>query len=196
MWSAWVLPIGAGICLAAACGFRTFVPLLCIAVAAHLGVVPLDAQYAWLATTTGLIALATATVLEVGGYYIPMVDHALDIVATPLAMIAGTLAMLTSIGSDHGLLGWLLAVLVGGGFSGAVQLTTVKTRALSTGLTAGFGNPVVATAELAGSAVLSVIAVLAPLLALVVAALLLGTLVFVVRWVRRRRRTSSRVPAH
>ena len=62
LWSGWVLPIGAGICLSAATGFRTFVPLLCVGIAAHFGLFALDAQYAWLASTAGLIALGLSLI--------------------------------------------------------------------------------------------------------------------------------------
>ena len=190
-WSAWALPVGAGVCLAAACGFRTFVPLLCLAIASRTGALSLDAQHAWLASTGALIALASAAIAEVAGYYIPFVDHALDVIATPLAMIAGVLAMFTSIGGDHGVLGWLLAVLLGGGMSGAVQLTTVKARALSTGVTAGFGNPIVATGELASALLLSALAIFVPALAVVVGLVLLMVMWRIVRWIRARATPSS-----
>ena len=187
MWTTWALPIGAGICLAAACGFRTFVPLLCVAIASRTGLFALDAQYAWLSGTAGLISLATAAVAEVAGYYVPVVDHALDVIATPLSVVAGALVMFTSIGSDHGLIGWLLAVLLGGGMSGAVQLTTVKARALSLGTTAGLANPLVATSELIGSVVLSVLAILVPIIAFVISVIVFILLVFAVRTLRRAR---------
>lgn len=186
-WSSWVLPVGTGVCLSAACGFRTFIPLLGIGLAAHFGVFPIDSAYAWLASTAGLIALATAAVLEVGGYYIPIVDHALDVIATPLATAAGTLAMFTAIGADHGVPGWILALIVGGGLSGAVQLTTVKARAISTGTTAGLANPLVATAELVSAATLSALAILLPALAVVVAVALLAILWRATQFLRRRR---------
>ena len=193
--AAWVLPVGAGICLSAACGFRTFVPLLCIALASHYGVMSLDAQYAWLATTTGMIALGSAAVLEVAGYYVPLVDHALDVIATPLAMAAGTLAMFTAIGGHHGVPGWLLALVLGGGMSGAVQLTTVKARLLSTGVTAGFGNPLVATAELMGATALSAVALLWPVVATLIAAVLCLALWRTIRWLRASRVARSVSPA-
>lgn len=190
MWSDWVLPIGAGVCLSAACGFRTFVPLLCIGIASHFGLFTLDAQYAWLSSTTGMLLLGTAALLEVAGYYIPFVDHALDFIATPVAMVAGTIAMFTSIGADHGAAGWLLALLLGGGLSSAVQLTTVKARLLSTGTTGGLGNPVVATGELFGAVTLSALAILLPLLAVLCAIALLATLWWMWRWIARRRVTA------
>ena len=187
MWTTWALPIGAGICLAAACGFRTFVPLLCVAIASRTGLFALDGQYVWLSGTAGLMALGTAAVAEIAGYYVPVVDHALDVIATPLSVVAGALVMFTSIGSDHGLLGWLLAVLLGGGMSGAVQLTTVKARALSFGTTAGLANPLVATAELIGSVMLSVLAILVPVVASVISVTVLLLLVLAVRRLRRAR---------
>ena len=187
MWTTWALPIAAGICLAAACGFRTFVPLLCVAIASRTGLFALDAQYAWLSGTAGLMALGTAAVAEVAGYYVPVLDHALDVIATPLSVVAGAFAMFTSIGSDHGMLGWLLAVLVGGGMSGAVQLTTVKARALSFGTTAGLANPLVATAELVGSVGLSMLAILVPVIAAIISLAVLLILALAVRRLRRAR---------
>ena len=194
-WSAWAMPIGAGICLAAACGFRTFVPLLCLAIASRAGVLSLDVQHAWLASTTALVVLASAAIAEVAAYYVPFVDHALDVIATPLATVAGVLAMFTSIGGDHGVLGWLIALLLGGGMSGAVQLTTVKARALSTGFTAGLANPLVATTELVSAVVLSGLAILAPVLAVVIATSLLWLLWRTVRWIRSARSRTAVSPA-
>ncbi len=183
--STWAIPIGAGICLSAATGFRTFVPLLCVALAARFGVFALDPQYGWLVSTAGVIALATAAVFEVGAYYIPVVDNLLDVIATPLSMVAGTLVMFTSIGADHGLPGWLLATVVGGGLSGMVQLTTMKARAVSTGTTGGLANPLLATTELIGSALLSALAVFLPVIAAVLAVLVLFVLWRTIRWLRR-----------
>ncbi|MCC6241523.1 MAG: DUF4126 domain-containing protein, partial [Gemmatimonadaceae bacterium] len=122
---------------------------------------------------------------------IPLVDHALDVIATPLATVAGILAMFVSIGGDHGIPGWLLAVVLGGGVSGAMQLTTVKARAISTGTTAGFANPLVATAELLGAATLSALAIFLPTLAVVLAAILLIVLWRASRWVRQRLSSTS-----
>ena len=186
--TAWLLPVAAGICLSAATGFRAFIPLLAMGIAAHFGVVALDPSHAWLASMTALAVLGTAAIAEVVAYYIPVVDHALDVIATPVAMAAGALVMLASLGADHGVPGWLLALIVGGGVSGAVQLTTVKTRLLSTGTTGGLGNPVVATAELVGSLALSLVALLVPVLAVGAVAVVL---VAGVMLVRRRRGAAS-----
>lgn len=194
-WTDVLLPLGAGLCLSAACGFRTFIPLLFVGLASRFGYAPVDPQMAWLASTAGLGTLATAAVLEVAAYYVPFVDNALDVVATPLAMAAGTVAMFTSLGVIQGVPGWLIALILGGGASGAVQLTSVKARALSSGTTGGLGNPVVATGELIGAATLSLVAIALPIIALVVVFLLLVSVWRVWCWIGRKRTSSSTIAA-
>lgn len=185
-WSSLIVPLGAGICLSAACGFRTFLPLLCIGLASRFGIAPLAEQFLWLASTAGLLTLFTAASVEVVGYYIPFVDNALDIIATPLAMAAGTLVMFTTLGVVTGVPAWLIALIVGGGVSGAVQVTSVKARAISSGTTAGLANPVMATGELVGAATLSVLAIIVPVVAVLLA---IGTILVIWRtwrWIRRK----------
>ena len=71
---------------------RVFVPLLALSVASATGHVALAPGWEWLGSTTALVAFATATVLEVVAYAVPWLDHALDVVATPAALIAGMIA--------------------------------------------------------------------------------------------------------
>ena len=83
---------------------------------------------------------------EVAAYYIPWVDNALDTVATPAAMIAGTLAtMAVSSGEMSQFASWAAAIIVGGGTAGVVQMSTVAARGVSTATTGGLGNFIVAT---------------------------------------------------
>jgi len=120
------------------------------------------------------VTFSVATCLEIAGYYIPWVDHLLDTVASPAAIIAG-IVVTASVATDLSpLLKWTLAVIAGGGVAGVVQATTVVTRGASTLTTGGFGNPLVATLELAGSVATSVMAFLAPpLVAILVVVFLL-----------------------
>lgn len=192
-WSSLILPLGVGICLSAACGFRTFLPLLFIGLASRLGIAPVEGQFAWLASTAGLVTLFTAASVEVVGYYIPFVDNVLDVIATPLAMAAGTLAMLTSLGMMTGIPAWLIALIVGGGVSGTVQLTSVKARAISSGTTAGMANPIVATGELFGAVTLSTLAIIVPVVAVIAAAALLLVIWRTWRWIRRKGVPQSRI---
>jgi hypothetical protein len=73
--------------------------MLVLCVAARAGVVPLSASMAWLASTPALVALSVATVLEIAAYKVPWLDHALDTVASPAAVIAGTLITASQLGA-------------------------------------------------------------------------------------------------
>src|SRR5947207_805613 len=116
-----ILSICVGIGLAAACGFRVFVPLLVMSIAARTSHVTLVSQFAWVASDPALIAFSVATAVEIGGYYIPWVDHLLDTVATPAAIVAGIIVTGSLLTHIDPYLRWTLAVLAGGGVAGAVQ---------------------------------------------------------------------------
>ncbi len=92
----------------------------------------------------------------------------------------------------HPLLQWSTAIIAGGGIAGAVQATTAGARLTSTVTTGGLGDWVVATLELVMSFVLSVLAVVVP----IVAGIALGLIGY---WVVRtflRRRARKAAPAH
>ncbi len=177
-----VLSVAVGLGLAAACGFRVFVPLLALGLAARADVLALAPRFEWLGDDTALLALGVATVLELLAYYVPWLDNLLDTVASPAAVVAGVVVTASVTTGMDPFLRWTLAVIAGGGIAGAVQATTVGGRVVSSLVTGGLGNPVVATMELAGAAIMSLLALVAPVVALI----LVGVLLLVV--VRRRRR--------
>jgi hypothetical protein len=182
-----VMGVLAGLALSAAVGFRVFVPLLLAGSAARLGYLGLTSDMAWLGSDAALVALATATVLEVSAYYVPWLDNLLDTVATPTAILAGVITWAAVTPELSPLLRWTLAVVAGGGAAGLVQSGTTLLRLHSSAFTAGLGNPVVASGELAGSVSLSVLAVVAPVLAgVLVVLLLIGLGGFYRRATRRR----------
>jgi hypothetical protein len=181
-WAEALLSLGAGVALAAAAGLRVFVPLLVLGSAARLGWLPLQSGFEWLASTTGLAAIAVAVVLEVAAYYIPWIDNMLDVAAGPLAVAGGVVAVAAVTTELPPALRWALAVVAGGGAAGVVQALTSLTRLKSTAVTGGFGNPILATLELFGSLAISIVAVVVPLVALV----LVAGLVLVIRKIRAR----------
>ena len=164
------LAVSAGIALAAAAGLRVFVPLLAASAAAYLGHLDLAPGAAWLGTAPALVALSVAAALEVGAYFVPALDHALDAIATPLAVVAGIVVSAALFTDMPGYLRWALALIAGGGSAGLVQGATTLLRLKSGLLTGGLGNPLVALAELAGALILALLALLAPLLALALTA--------------------------
>jgi hypothetical protein len=160
-----LLAISLGIGLSAACGFRVFVPLLVMSVASFSGHLTLAPGFQWIGTYPALITFSVATVVEIGGYYIPWVDHLLDTMATPAAIVAGTVITAAMVSNTSPMLKWTLAAIAGGGAAGLVQGTTVLARGVSTATTGGLGNPFFATIELGGALFTSILALLVPLLA-------------------------------
>jgi hypothetical protein len=187
-----LLSVLLGVGLSAACGFRIFVPFLLVGIAARTGHVTVGASFAWMATTPALIALGVATVLEVGAYYIPWLDHLLDVLASPSAVVAGMVMTASVVTGLDPMMKWTLALIAGGGIAGTVQALTVGTRKVSLLTTGGLGNPLVSTAELAGSVLLTLLAIALPLVAFAVIA---WALFFGVRHLLRLMRRAGRAAA-
>jgi hypothetical protein len=187
-----VLSLLIGLGLAAACGFRVFVPLLIMSLAsrAEVGHLALSGHFAWIGSTPALIAFSVATVLEIAGYYIPWVDNLLDTVATPTAIVAGVLVTASSMTADVSpFLKWTLAVVAGGGTTAVFQGITSMARHVSSFTTGGLGNPGLATAEAGSSALLAVLAITLPVLAFV---LVMGLLYVGVKKLLFRRPPAAR----
>ncbi|PKN87441.1 MAG: DUF4126 domain-containing protein [Deltaproteobacteria bacterium HGW-Deltaproteobacteria-1] len=162
-----IFPVAIGIGLAAACGFRVFVPLLILNLAALSGHLSLPDDFAWIGSAYATMAFATATIIEIVGYYIPLLDHVLDTIASPAAVIAGTVTTAAMITDISPFLKWTTALIAGGGIAGLVQASTVAVRAKSSLATAGTANPIFSTMELTGSVVVALLAVFVPILGLV-----------------------------
>ena len=185
------LSIALGVGLAAATGFRVFLPMLVVSAAAYTGHLPLSESFAWLGTPSALMMLGVAALVEILAYYIPGVDNLLDTLATPAAVVAGTLVSAAVITDLPPMLKWTTAIIAGGGVAGLTQGVTALLRAKSTVLTAGVGNPVIATAELGGSLLVSLLALAAPLVALLVVIVFLWLAMRLIRRIARSARSSS-----
>jgi hypothetical protein len=184
------LSIVLGVVLAAATGFRVFLPMLIVSGAAYTGHLSLDNSFAWLGTPSALTMLSVAALVEVLAYYVPGVDNLLDAVATPAAFVAGTIVSAAVMTDLPPMAKWMAAVIAGGGPASITQGVTAILRAKSTVFTGGFGNPVIATGELGGSVLLSLLALAAPLAAFAVVILILW---LALRLIRRQRRGTQRV---
>ena len=171
-----ILGISVGIGMSAACGFRVFVPLLIMSIFALSGHLNLSPGFSWIGTYPALIAFGTATTVEIAAYLIPGLDHLLDVIATPAAVIAGTVVTASFIMNLSPFLKWTLALIAGGGAAGIIQGGSVFLRGKTALATGGTGNPLLAAGETVGSAVLSVLAILIPVM---VAIAILAVCVFV-----------------
>ena len=176
------LSIALGIALAAASGFRVFLPMLIVSGAAYIGDLQLDNSFAWLGTPSALTMLSVAALAEVLAYYVPVIDNLLDTLATPAALIAGTIVSAAVMTDVPPMVKWTAAVIAGGGIAGLTQGLTGVLRAHSTVLTGGFGNPIIATVELGGALLISFLALVAPAAAI---ALVMLFLLVAIRLLRR-----------
>lgn len=183
-----LLSVALGVALAAACGFRVFVPILVLGVSARLGFVELAPSFAWLSSNLALLALSCATVIEIAAYYVPWIDNLLDHAAGPLAAAAGVLVSVSVFTGLNPYAKWMLAVIAGGGAAGTVQVLTTGIRGLSSVTTLGLANPIVATVELFSAAIVSLVAIVLPIVAL---ALVLGLAMLVGLALRRPRRAAG-----
>src|SRR6476660_2833983 len=123
------LSIVLGVGLAAATGFRVFLPLLIVSGAAYTGHLPLADSFIWLGTPSALTMLGVAALVEILAYYVPGVDNLLDTLATPAALVAGTLVSAAVITDLPPMLKWTTAIIAGGGVAGLTQGVTALLRA-------------------------------------------------------------------
>ena len=143
-----ILSLSLGLGLAAACGFRIFIPPLMMGLGSRFDLYELEGSFIWVGEDWAIAVFAIATLLEIGGYYVPWIDNLLDTVATPAAVIGGIFVTSASLEGDvDPSIQWILATIAGGSTAGVIQLGTVATRAVSTGVTGGLANPVVSTLE-------------------------------------------------
>ena len=163
-----IISILIGIGLAASVGFRIFVPLFALSIATHYNVMPLNESWEWVGSTTAIVSLGIATIVEIAAYFIPWVDNLLDTIAIPLAAVAGTAIMVATVADLSPAITWALAIIAGGGTATAVQTSTSTARLASTATTGGVANPIISSVETGTSIVMSTLAIFTPVFAIIV----------------------------
>ncbi|MBT8273171.1 MAG: DUF4126 domain-containing protein [Bacteroidia bacterium] len=162
-----IISICLGIGLAASVGFRVFLPLFALSLASYLGIWELNESWQWIGSIGAVITFGVATVVEVFAYFIPYFDNLLDSIAVPLAAIAGTAVMVSTVADLSPEVTWALAIIAGGGTAAAISGASGATRLTSTATTAGIANPVVSTVETGTSVVLSIFSIFLPIVAFI-----------------------------
>lgn len=160
-----LISICLGIGLAASVGFRVFVPLFTLSLASYFNMWELNDSWQWIGSTTALITFGVATMVEIVAYLIPYIDNLLDTIAVPLAAIAGTAVMVSTVADLSPVYTWALAIIAGGGTAAIVAGSSGAARLTSTASTAGIGNPIVSLFETGTSVVVSIMSVFLPVLA-------------------------------
>lgn len=180
-----------GIGLAAASGFRVFLPLFAVSLASYLGWIPTNDNFQWLSGLPTLIVTGVATVVEILAYYIPVVDNFLDTVTVPLATVAGSVLFASQFIELGTFPQWALAIIAGGGTAATIAAGFAGTRAASTATTAGIGNNVIATTETAGAGLMSVLSIFLPVVAFILALALLILVIIFGRKIWRKIRNTA-----
>jgi hypothetical protein len=196
-----VLEALTGTGLAASAGLNAYIPLMVMGLLArYTDLIDLPTGWTWLGNGWVLAILAVLLAVEVVADKVPVVDHVNDVVQTVVRPTAGGLVFGAGSGaqtvtvSDPGSFftshqwvpvaaGVLIALGVHGIKAAARPVVNVST--------AGFGAPVASTVEDIGSVLMSVLAILMPILVLVGLGLLVWVVVLIVRRRRRRRQIAA-----
>lgn len=184
MTSDTIISIFLGVGLAASVGFRVFLPLFALSLAAYFEVWQLNEDWQWIGSLTAVIVLGVATIVEIFAYFIPWVDNLLDSFAVPLAAIAGTAVMVSTVADLDPVVTWSLAIIAGGGTASAIKGAGATSRLASTAATGGLANPVVSTVETGTALLVTTASIFAP----IVAAILVIIILFIIFRIYRKLR--------
>ncbi|MCK8481489.1 DUF4126 domain-containing protein [Psychroserpens algicola] len=182
-----LISICLGIGLSASVGFRVFVPLFALSLAAYFNLWELNDSWQWIGSLTAVITLGVATLVEIFAYYIPYIDNLLDSIAIPLATIAGTAVMVSTVADLSPAITWALAIIAGGGTAAAIAGSSGATRLASTTTTGGIANPVVSTIETGTSVIMSIVSLFIPVLAFIFVLIILFLIYRVYKKIKRSR---------
>ncbi|MGW3603067.1 MULTISPECIES: DUF4126 domain-containing protein [unclassified Micromonospora] len=188
-----MLEVLTGTGLAASAGLNAYIPLLTLGLLArYTDLIDLPSGWTWLGNGWVVAILALLLAVEMVADKVPVVDHINDVVQTVVRPTAGGLAFgagsssetvtVTDPGSFFSSHQWV-PVVTGVLLAFGVHLLKSAARPVVNATTAGFGAPVASTAEDATSVVVSLVAIILPVLVL---AFLLGLVAFVYWFLRRR----------
>lgn len=191
----YILSAFIGIGLAAATGFRVFLPMFAVSLASYFHWIPTHESFDWLSGLPALITTGIATLAEILAYYIPVIDNLLDSISVPMATIAGSVLFASQFADLGTFPQWGLALIAGGGTAATISTGFAGIRAASTATTGGLGNSVVGTTETAGAGIMAVLAMIAPIIAAILAIVTLVVIIVLgkkaYRKLRKRKEVSN-----
>lgn len=189
MTSETVISIFLGVGLAASVGFRVFLPLFALSLASYFDIWNLNDSWEWIGSLAAVVTLGAATAIEIFAYFIPYIDNLLDSFAIPLAAIAGTAVMVSTVVDLDPVITWSLAIIAGGGTATAIKGAGATGRLASTATTGGLANPIVSTVETGAAVVVTMASIFAPILAAVMVIIILILIFKIYRRLRPRAKT-------
>lgn len=168
-----IISIFLGIGLAASVGFRVFLPLFALSLVSYFNLLELNESWQWIGSLAAVITLGVAMLVEIGTYYIPFIDNLMDTIAIPLATVAGTAVMVSTVADLSPVVTWALAIIAGGGTAATIKSATGATRLTSSVSTAGLGNPIVTTIETGSSIVMTILSIFLPVVGFIMVIVIL-----------------------
>jgi hypothetical protein len=175
--------------LASASGLNAYIPLLIVALAARwTHWIQLSPPFDILANDWVIGALVVLLAIETVVDKIPAADSLNDLIQTFVRPAAGAILFAAN-ANAIGDLNPVLALVCGLILAGGVHAVKATARPVVTAVSGGMANPVVSAAEDAVSATVTVTAILAPLLGVL---LMLVFLALFILWRRRRRQPRAK----
>ena len=177
-----LLAAGTGAGLSSVAGLRAYLPLALVGFFARIGLFDLPAPFSFLDNWVVVVTLFVLALVEGVLDKIPALDTAVDVVQTPVRIVAG--AVLFSAALEAGLDPAAIPELAaGGGIAGVVAVLKAVLRPPANVTTAGVSAPFLSGLEDVVALVGGIIAILVPLVSL----LLVAFLLFVFYRIRKRR---------
>ncbi len=166
-----VTQILAGFGLAGAAGLNAWLPLLIVGLAARFtNLITLHEPYSLLSNPWVLLILAIFLGVEIFADKIPAIDTINDVIHTLIRPTAGAIlfaANANAVSDMNPALAMVLGLLA----AGSVHVVKASTRPAITATTGGLLNPLVSIIEDMVAAVVTILALIAPILSIIVFAL-------------------------
>lgn len=169
-------------------GLNAYIPLLAVALAdRYTGLIQLAAPYDVISSPVAIAVIAVLLGVELLADKIPIVDHVNDLIQSAIRPSAGAILLMASTDTVEAI-NPIIAMIVGLLVAGGIHTTKTSFRPVVTATTGGVGNPIVSALEDGIAIVVTVLALIAPI---VIAVVLLLTLSLVILMFRRRRRHAT-----
>jgi len=177
--------------LSTAAGLNAYIPLLTVGLLArYTELIRLNAPYDVVEHPVFLLVVAVLALLDLIGDKIPAVDHTLHLAGMVISPAAGAIVFLAA-NSSTGAVDPVLAAICGVLAAGATHIGRSAVRPVATATTGGAANPVVSAIEDATSLLVSILSVVAPILAIITLALFALVAMRIVRRIWTRRQPTS-----
>lgn len=185
-----------GLALAAPAGLNAYLPLLVLALAGRFGAIHLASPYTVLTDWWVIGLLLVLVTVELMVDKIPGVDHVNDIINTAIRPVAGAVLYMSH-DSAYNYMPEAVALVLGVVSAGSVHVLKATSRPVVTLTTAGLGNPLVSLVEDFVAGISSILALFAPILALLILIIFLLPAIWLVNRLRKRlaARRASQPPA-